>query len=140
MFPLVLEIDLFNTGGDAGEHFVGNGLEHVAQNRGRQMLAKDFDRVALMDVGNVSHVNHRYIHADITHIGCLLAINQAVASTTTQMAVQAVGIANRDGGNQTVARKDALAAVAHRFVVVAGKAAGKPPATGTGTGPAARGS
>ena len=81
------------------------------------MLAKDFDAVTLMNIRNVRHVDHCHIHADIANIGCLLAIDQTVACATTQMAVQTIGITDRNGSNEAVTRKNALATVAHRFVL-----------------------
>ena len=74
-FSLVLEVHLFNTVRDTGKHFVGDGLEHIAQYRGWQMLAKDFDGIALVNVRNIRHVDHCHIHADVAHVRCLLTID-----------------------------------------------------------------
>ncbi len=41
------------------------------------------------DVGNV---NHAHVHADVSHVV------QAISASVAQMAVQAVGIANGQGG------------------------------------------
>ena len=95
------------------------------------MLAKDFDGIALVNIGDVRHVNHRHIHTDIAHVGCLLTIDQTVAGATPQVAVQTVGIANWNGGNQAVARQNAAG-------VVAGEAAME--SLRTRAGAAARGS
>ena len=116
-FLLVLEIDLLDAIRDAGEDFVGNRLENIGKDRGGQMLTEDLYRIALMDIRNICHINHRHIHADITYVGCLLTIYQTIAGTTTEVAVQTVGITDRDGSDDAVASQNTFAAVAYRFVL-----------------------
>ena len=116
-FLLVLEVDFFDAIRDAGEDFVGNRLENVAQDRIGQMFTEDLYRITLMDIRNVCHVNHRHIHADITYVWCLLSIYQTIAGTTTEVAVQAIGITDRDSSDDAVASQNTFAAVAHRFVL-----------------------
>ena len=64
------------------------------------MLAEDFDGVALVDVGDIGDIDHGDIHTDIAHIGRTAAMDQAIACTTPQMAVESVGIADGDGGDE----------------------------------------
>ena len=113
----ILEVDFLDAGADAGEDFVGNGVEDIGEDGDGQVVAKDLDHVALVDIRNVGDVYHGDIHTDVAHVRSLTAIDETVAGTTTQMAVQAVGIADGDGGNQTVARQYTLAAVAYGFVL-----------------------
>ena len=81
------------------------------------MLTENLHLVTFMNVGNVRHVNHGNIHADIAHVWCLLTIYQTIAGTTSQMAVQSISIADRYGSNETVARQDTLTTIAHRFLL-----------------------
>ena len=111
-----MEIDLLDTIADSREDLVRNGVEDIRKDGSWQVLAEDFYLVALVAV-DASDVNHGDIHADIANIGSLLTINQAVAGTTAEVAVQTIGIADRNGGNHTVTCQYATARIAHRFVL-----------------------
>ena len=107
-----MEIYFFNTIAHSCKHFIGYCVESVAENGDWQMFAENLYRIAL-GTRYSCHVYHCHVHADIAHIRCLLAVDEAVAATSAEMAVKAVGIAYRDGGNETVALQHSLAAVAH---------------------------
>src|SRR5574344_116376 len=77
------------------------------------MIAKDLHLVTLLAL-YVCHINHTHVHADISHIVSLLAIDQTVTATITQMTIQTVCITNRDSSNTAVTFKHCLARVAHR--------------------------
>ena len=76
------------------------------------MFAEDFYGVAFLAV-DVGYIYHGYIHADVAHVLCLLTVDQTVGMAIAQMTVQAVGITDRNGGDDTVSVEDGLAAVAH---------------------------
>ena len=111
----VLEIHPLHTVADAREHLVRNGLHHVREHRYGQVVAEYLHGVALLAV-NVGHVDHRHVHADVAHVGCLLAVYEAVTPPAAETAVESVGVADRYRPDKTVARKYPLAAVAHGFV------------------------
>jgi len=112
---LFLEIDAFDAGGDAGEDFVGDGVEPLGQPGDGKVGAEDLDAVALDAVGDVSDVDHGDVHADIADIGGRLAVYETVATTVAEVAVEAVGIADGDGGDARRTVEDAPPAVAHRL-------------------------
>ncbi len=76
------------------------------------MLAEDFHAVAFLAV-DARHVYHRYVHADVAHIVCLLSIDEAVSMAIAEMTVQAIGVTNWDGCDVAVLVEDSLAAVAY---------------------------
>ena len=76
------------------------------------MLTENLYLIALL-TGNVGDIDHRYVHADITHVLSLLTMYQTVAMTVAKMTVKTVGIADRNSGNHRVALDLALAAVAY---------------------------
>ena len=78
------------------------------------MFAEDFDGVALLAV-YVRYVYHRHVHADITHILCLLPVYKAVGMAVAEMPVQTVGIAYRYGGYDAVTVKHRAAAIPYTF-------------------------
>ena len=94
----LLKVNTLDALADGGEDLVGDGVEAVAQLGDGQVLAEDFDGVALaaVDVGDVDHAD---VHADIAHVGRPLAVDEAVGVAATQVAVEAVGIADGDGGD-----------------------------------------
>ena len=75
------------------------------------MVAKDLYAVTFLAV-DACNIYHGDIHTDVAHILCLLAVDEAVAMTVAEMAVQTVGIADRYGGDDAVVVDFALAAVA----------------------------
>ena len=95
---LVLEVNAVDPIADACEHFVGDGVEGGREGGHGQRVAEDLYAVAFA-AGNVGDVDHRYIHADVAHVGGRKPVHQAVATTIAQMAVQSVGITNGNGGN-----------------------------------------
>lgn len=109
----ILEIDALHAVRDTCQHLVGNGVKCIAEHRDGQVIAEDFDHVAFM-AGNVRHVNHGHVHADVSHILCLLAIDQAVAMTIAQPTVQSIGITNGYSTYEAVAVKHCTTAVANR--------------------------
>ena len=75
MFPfLVLEVDTLHAGTDSGQNLVGDGVEGIAENGHRKVVAEDLNTVAFFTV-NACDVDHRYVHADVTNVFCLLAIH-----------------------------------------------------------------
>ena len=107
-----MEIDAFDAVGDSRENFVGDGVDDVAEDSDRQVLAKDLHLITLLtrDVGDI---DHRYIHTEITHILSFLTMHQAVAMTIAKVTVQSVGITDRYGGNHRVSLDFAFTTVAH---------------------------
>ena len=74
MFPsLVLEIDSLHASADSGQNLVGDGVEGIAEDGHRKVVAEDLNTVAFFTV-NASDVDHRYVHADITDVFCLLTV------------------------------------------------------------------
>ena len=76
------------------------------------MVAENLHRVAFAAV-DVRHVDHADIHADVAHVGGALPVHQAVGIPVAQVAVQAIGVADGQGGDARVAGQVALAAIAH---------------------------
>ena len=114
-FLLVLKIHFLHAIGDACQYFIGDGVERIGQDGHGQMFTEYFYAVPFLAV-NVGHVNHRHIHTDIAHIGSLLSVHKTIAGSASEVAVEPVGIADRDGGDAAVTGQDALAAVAHSLL------------------------
>ena len=76
------------------------------------MLTEDLHHITLMAV-DACDVDHSHIHADITHILRLLAVNQTVTTAVAKMTVQTVGISYRYGGNDRIVVYLSLAAIAY---------------------------
>lgn len=91
---LSLEINPFHTGADAGENFVWDCSQKIAQHGYRKVLSEDFHRISFLAV-NVCNVNHTDIHTDIAHVRCFLSVYQTISVSATQFAVQSVGITDR---------------------------------------------
>jgi len=111
-----LEINAFHSVADAGQHLVRDGVENIAQNGDWEILAENLNLITLLtrDVGDIDKGD---IHTDITYILGLLTVDEAIAMAVAQVAVQTVGIADRNSSNDRVALKLALAAVAHRLAL-----------------------
>ena len=71
---LCMEINSLHAVGYCREHFVWDGVDHVTKDRDGQVLAEDLHLIALLtrDVGDI---DHRHIHADITHVLCFLTVD-----------------------------------------------------------------
>ena len=93
---LFLYVNPLDTVADASEHLVRDGAKGITEHRDGQVVAKDFYLVTLLAV-DVGHVNHADIHTDVAHIVGLLSIDEAVAAPIAEMAIESVGIANRNG-------------------------------------------
>ena len=74
MFPfLVLIVNSLHAGADGGQNLVGGGVEGIAENGHRKVVAEDLNTVAFFTV-NAGDVDHRYIHADVTDVFSLLTV------------------------------------------------------------------
>ena len=74
MFPfLVLIVNSLHAGADGGQNLVGAGVEGIAENGHRKVVAEDLNTVAFFTV-NAGDVDHRYIHADVTDVFSLLTV------------------------------------------------------------------
>ena len=111
-FILILIVNSLHSAADGGQYLVRNGVKNIAQRLNRQVFAEDFYGVAFLAV-DVGYIYHGYIHADVAHILCLLSVDQTVGMAIAQMTVQAVGITDRNGGDDAVSVEDGLATVAH---------------------------
>ena len=94
-----MEVDPLDTVGNAGQHFVGDGVELVGKHGDGQVLAKDFYGIALL-AGDAGDVDHSDVHADVSHVVGLLAVDEAESAAVAQMSVESVGIAYGDGGDE----------------------------------------
>ena len=94
----VLKIYTLHASRHAGEYLVWNRAQHVGQDVHRQVVAEDFHPVSFLTV-DVGDVYHAHIHADIADVRSFLPVDQAIASTASQVPVQPVGIADRQRGN-----------------------------------------
>ena len=75
MFPfLVLIVNTLHAGADGGQNLVGDGVEGIAEDGHRKVVAEDLNTVAFFTV-NACDVDHRYVHADITDVFCLLTVH-----------------------------------------------------------------
>jgi hypothetical protein len=63
--------------------------------------------------GNVCNIYHTYIHADVSHIGSLLAINDAVSLSITEATIKSIGISYGYGSDTRRANKLTATAVAY---------------------------
>ena len=64
MFPfLVLIVDTLHAGADGGQNLVGDGVEGIAEDGYRKVVAEDLNTIAFFTV-NASDVDHCYVHAD----------------------------------------------------------------------------
>ena len=107
-----MKVDALDAVADRGQDFVGDGVEQACQLCGREVVAEDFDRVAFAAV-RVRHVNHADVHADVADIVRALTVHQTVAAAVAEVSVQAVSIANRNGGDARVTLQNSAAGVAH---------------------------
>ena len=104
-------IDALHAVADARKHLVGDGVELVGEHGDGQMVAEDLHTISLA-TGDVGHIDHADVHADVAHIVGTLPIDEAVAVAVAQMAVETVGIAYRDSSNDAIAIDERMAAVA----------------------------
>ena len=112
MGKLILIIYPLHTIADGGQHLVRNGLQDIAESLDRQMFTKDLHAVALLAV-DARHIDHRHIHTDVAYILCLLSVDKTEGMTVAQTAVQAIGIADRDGSDDAVLVQNRLAAITY---------------------------
>ena len=92
-------VNSLHSAADGGQYLVRNGVKNIAQRLNRQVLAEDFYGIAFLAV-DVGYIYHGYIHADVAHVLSLLTIDQTVGMAIAQMTVQAVGISDRNGGEE----------------------------------------
>jgi len=104
-------IDALHAVADARKHLVGDGVELVGEHGDGQMVAEDLHTVSLA-TGDIGHIDHADVHADVAHIVGTLPIDEAVAVAVAQMSVETVGIAYRDSSNDAIAIDERMAAVA----------------------------
>lgn len=97
---------------DSRKHLVWYGAKGIAEFGYREVVAEDFDRVAFLAF-YVGHINHADIHADVAYVFGRLAIDEAMAVAVAEVAIETVGIADRDGGYATVACQGGATAVAY---------------------------
>ena len=109
---LILIIHSLHTVADGGQHLIRNGIEDVAERLNREMLTENLYGITLLTV-DARNINHRHIHADVAHILRLLTIHQTISMAIAQVTVQAIGITDRDGCDDTVLIQDGLARIAH---------------------------
>ena len=93
------------------KNFVGNCAHLLADDADGQLLTENFDAVALVAVDS-RDVDHRDIHANITHVVGSLSVHDAVAATVAELSEKAVGIADGNGSDDAVALQNSLATVA----------------------------
>ena len=111
---LILEIDALNAIRNACQHLIGDGAEHIAEFCDGQMLTEYLHLIALL-TRNVCHVDHRYIHTDITHVLCLLTVYKTIATAIAKSTVQSVSIADRNSSNHGITVNLTLTAIADRL-------------------------
>ena len=104
-------IDALHAVADARKHLVGDGVKLVGEHGDGQMVAEDLHTVSLA-TGDVGHIDHANVHANVAHIVGALPIDETVAVAVAQMAVETVGIAYRDSSNDAIAIDERMAAVA----------------------------
>lgn len=109
---LLLYIDLLYAAADGSENLVRNGVEGVGEDCYREVCAEDFYAVAFLAV-DVGNIYHRYVHADIANVWRFLAVYETVAVATTEVAVESVGITDRNGCYARVSFQNAALAVAN---------------------------
>ena len=95
-FLVIGEIDSLDAGRNARHYLVGNRVEPLGKLRDGQMRAENLHTVAHVTV-DIRNVNHADIHTDISHIGSRVPVYQTISISVTQMPIQSVGIANRNG-------------------------------------------
>ena len=82
-----MKVNALDAVADACQHLVWDGVDGIAEHRHGQMVAENLHGIALAAI-NSCYIYHRHIHADIADVGCRLAIHQAIAFATPEMAVQ----------------------------------------------------
>ena len=110
---LILEINALHAVAYTRQHLVRDCFEYIGKHRNGQVVAEDFDRIALLTVYS-RNVNHCHIHADIAHIISRFTVYETIAVAVSQMTVQSVGVADRYRGYHTVAFYLSLARISHR--------------------------
>ena len=79
------------------KHFVRYGFEPLSKLGNGEVVAKYFDGVTFV-AGNVGHVYHTDIHANVTYVWRWHSVDKAMPSAISQSAIKAVGITNGKGG------------------------------------------
>jgi len=100
-----------DSGRDAGEYFVGDGADGIAQYSDWEVIAKDEGMVSRFAfyVGDIDHAD---VHADVAYVFGPLAVDEAVAVAVAQTAVESVGISDWYGCDARRTVEDGAAAVA----------------------------
>ena len=106
-----LIIDALYAIANARQYLVRYRFEGITQDRDGQMWAKNFHTIALL-AGNVGDVDHTNVHTNIAYVIGLAPIDQAVGMPITQMAIQSVGIPDRDSSDAGITLEEALPTIA----------------------------
>lgn len=109
---LILEINALYSVADACKHLVRDGVEDIRQYGDGKVVAEYLNAVTLVAVYS-RDVYHGHVHTDIAYILCLLSVDKTEGMTVAQTAVQAIGIADRDGSDDAVLVQNRLAAITH---------------------------
>ena len=111
----ILIIYSLHTCRDTCQHLIRNGFKHIGKNGYRQMIPEDFHTVTFLTV-NIRYVDHADIHTNIAYIGSALPVHQTIGAAVAQMAIQPVGITDRNGCDARRAHQMSLAAISHRIL------------------------
>jgi len=114
-FQSVLIVHSLYTVGNACQNLIRNGIENIRQDSDWKLIAENDGFIAFLAV-DVCDINHAHIHTDVSHVGCLLSVDQAIAMSVAQMTVQAVGISDRNGSDAGIACENSFPAVAYGVV------------------------
>ena len=97
---------------NGGEDFVGDGAEDEGELGGGGVVTEDGDRIADLRI-HARDVKHTHIHADVADRGHAVAVQGEGGGAAAEMAVNAVGIPDGNGGDGCAAGSDmTIAAVA----------------------------
>lgn len=103
-------VDALYAGGYRCEDFVWDGAESFGNVCYGEMRSENFDAVAYATL-SVGNIDHHDVHADIANGGALLPSYKYVEFSTPEMAVDAISVANRNGGDTRGAVKQSASTI-----------------------------
>ena len=109
---LLAEVDAVYARRNCGEKFVGDGVEGGGEALHGHLCAVDFDGVADGCCGYVGDVDHALVHTDVANCGTFDAADHERGGASTEVAVDTIGIADGDGGDDRRASEFSSASIA----------------------------
>ena len=88
---LILEVDPLHSIADCCQNLIWNSIQCIAEDCYRQIVPKYLYGITFLAI-NTRNIYHSYIHADISNVLSLLAVDKAIAMAVAQVSVESVGL------------------------------------------------